>query len=108
MKKILFSCIFVALLAFSAISSNAALYKYGDADGNGSISIADVTKIQKCLVRKDTMTDIQKAVSDVDANNKINIMDVTAIQRHLSGYLKQFKSGEYFDDKGDWLPGEFE
>lgn len=68
----------------------------GDADGDGKVSIFDVTCIQKMLVKisgKDgssfsggIVTAFEKKILDVDGDGEVTIRDATAIQRYLAGY----------------------
>ncbi|MBQ6153630.1 MAG: hypothetical protein IJJ15_07785 [Ruminococcus sp.] len=61
-------------------------YRIGDADGDGEVSIMDVTKIQKVLATLEFDTDgkisIRGKVTLDDED--MNIMDATAIQKYLA------------------------
>lgn len=54
----------------------------GDANGNGIITIADATLIQKSAVGLDTIVDKYIKAADVDGNGDINIKDATLIQKY--------------------------
>ena len=66
----------------------------GDADGDGKVSILDVTCIQKMLAEifdRDSssfsgrfLTAIEKKIFDVDGDGKVTIQDATAIQFRLA------------------------
>ena len=66
----------------------------GDADGDGKVSILDVTCIQKMLAEifdRDGssfggrfLTAIEKKIFDVDGDGKVTIQDATAIQFRLA------------------------
>ena len=53
----------------------------GDADGNGKLEIADIVLIQKYLVKKADITDINFINSDMDSSGSINIFDLINIKR---------------------------
>lgn len=57
----------------------------GDVDGDGKISIDDVTDIQKHLANMVEFTKEQVSLADVDKNGTVSIDDVTLIQKHLAG-----------------------
>lgn len=64
----------------------------GDVDGDGIVSIDDVTYIQKFLAKYDTApidTDDEEQFRVADANGDgiINITDATTIQRYLAGFF---------------------
>lgn len=58
---------------------------FGDVDGDGKISIDDVTDIQKYIANTVNFTDEQEALADVDKDGKVSIDDVTLVQKHLAG-----------------------
>ncbi len=59
-------------------------YLLGDADGNGRISVADATIIQKILAGFLSFAgDIATLCLDADENGDVNIKDATSIQKHL-------------------------
>lgn len=59
----------------------------GDADGNGKVTIQDVTDIQRYLAELEALADKQLAAADANGDGKINISDAT----HLQKYLAEFK-----------------
>ena len=52
-----------------------------DIDGDGKISVNDVTDIQKYIVQLKPFTDEQIKFADVDKNGKIDVNDVTLLQK---------------------------
>lgn len=60
---------------------------FGDVDGDGKVSIDDVTDIQKHLANMVDFTDEQEAIADVDNDGKVTIDDVTLIQKYLAGMI---------------------
>ena len=66
----------------------------GDADGDGSISILDVTIIQRYLAAY-TVNDPERVVRCGDVNGDIlDIIDATLIQRYLASYTVNYPIGE--------------
>ena len=67
--------------AYAKVSRTA-----GDVDGDGEITILDVTNIQRMLASMKTLTDAELAASDYDGDEDISILDCTRIQRVLAGF----------------------
>ena len=60
----------------------------GDVDGDGNVTIFDVTYIQKYLAGVPgykELTNAQKKAADVDGDGEVTITDATYIQRYLAG-----------------------
>ena len=57
---------------------------YGDANGDGKVTISDATKIQQSLAELATLTD--KTLADVNGDGNVTIVDITTIQKYLAGY----------------------
>ena len=75
-------------------------YLIGDADGNGKITIADVTKLQRVLAEFESDEDGTIARRcDVDGGG-LSISDATAIQRYLAEYDDQYNIGDTANDFG--------
>ncbi|HBM97803.1 MAG TPA: hypothetical protein DD413_00115 [Ruminococcus sp.] len=68
-----------------ALTSEKSDVMLGDVDGDGKISIDDVTDIQKHLANIVDFTNEQESLADVDRDGKITIDDVTLIQKSLAG-----------------------
>ncbi|MGN0490477.1 lectin like domain-containing protein [Ruminococcus sp.] len=60
---------------------------YGDVNGDGILSVADSTLIQKYCAEFVKFTDEQIAVADINKSGKIDIGDSTTIQRIVAGIL---------------------
>lgn len=67
------------------LTSEKADVMLGDVDGDGKVSIDDVTDIQKYIANTMNFTEKQIALADVDKNGTVSIDDVTLIQKHLAG-----------------------
>ncbi len=57
----------------------------GDVNGDGKVSIDDVTDIQKYIANTMDFTEDQMVLADVDKDGKVAIDDATLIQKHLVG-----------------------
>ncbi len=58
----------------------------GDANGDGVVSIKDVTSVQRFLSEYEEPSDECRLAADVNRNCVLSINDVTAIQRYLAEY----------------------
>lgn len=57
---------------------------YGDADSSGSVSITDVSAVQKYIAGRITLTDAQLYAADVNGDGNVNILDSSLIQEYTS------------------------
>ncbi|MCD8026677.1 MAG: dockerin type I repeat-containing protein, partial [Clostridiales bacterium] len=57
----------------------------GDANGDGMITIADVTTVQKVAVKLTTLTEEQNTLADVNGDGRISVLDATCIQKYIVG-----------------------
>ena len=62
----------------------------GDADLDNTVSISDVTCIQRSLAEYDHFTKYQNGLSDVNKDGEVNIADATDIQRYLAQLINDF------------------
>lgn len=60
-------------------------YALGDVNMDVLVNIADVTKIQKSLIKLDELNKNQKILADYNGSGTLNIKDATAIQYMLIG-----------------------
>ena len=66
----------------------------GDADGDGIVTIFDVTWIQRLLLDMKVPETFSETAADADADGEISIIDATWIQRWLSGMKIPHSIGE--------------
>lgn len=64
------------------------VYALGDANGDGKLSVADATHIQKYLASMVELTDVQKRAAEVTGEGKLNVSDATKIQKYIAGIVK--------------------
>lgn len=61
----------------------------GDVNGDGKLSIMDVTYIQMFLADLEEFSDEQKMLADYNQDGKVNIMDATQIQLFLANLITE-------------------
>ena len=66
----------------------------GDADGDGKVTILDVSWIQRLLLDMKVPETFSETAADADADGEISIIDATWIQRWLSGIKIPHSIGE--------------
>ncbi len=62
----------------------------GDANGDGKISIADATVIQKYLAKIGSMSEDKIKIADINGDGRISVADATIIQKRLAGLIKSY------------------
>lgn len=80
---------FIVLLLMSglifSVSAASILHQYGDANGDGTINLKDVTELRRLLAAGDV--DVSEIEGNPDANGDgvVNLKDVTTLRRYLAG-----------------------
>lgn len=62
-------------------------YMRGDVNGDGTVSVDDVTMIQKYIANTMDLTESQLLSADVDGKEGVSIDDVTQIQKYLASLI---------------------
>lgn len=62
----------------------------GDADGDGFVTVRDVTEIQRCIAELDELDEESRAAADVDGNGEVTVMDATRVQEYLAEFITEF------------------
>lgn len=101
---LVFCIAFVSAAAFPTAAESG--YIRGDADGDGKVSIRDVTEIQRKLVNIPTPNFNEKA-ADIDGNN-LDIDDATNIQRYLAKFDNPYQIGEFITNNTEPTKDEYE
>lgn len=57
----------------------------GDNDGDGEITIVDLLRVQKYLLKSTNLTDAQYKASDINDDGVVDVLDLLLIQKHLLG-----------------------
>ena len=79
-------------------SETPATCLVGDATGDGSIDIRDVTAIQRHCAEYDTLDGVYALAADVDQDGSITVADATCIQMYLAEFTGGCGScGEYIE-----------
>ena len=63
---------------------------FGDADGDGTITINDATLIQEAAIGLVVFTDRQKMLSDVNDDGRVSVLDVTCVQKYIAEHQTGF------------------
>ena len=69
----------------------------GDADGDGEVTIIDVTTIQRKLINI-PVSSFNEVAADADIDGELTIIDATWIQRHLAGFNIPYPIGKTFSE----------
>ena len=89
----------VPVTIFDLITPNSVyklrdeIYLLGESNGDGQVSISDVTCIQRYLSSMIDKGDIDLGAADVNLNG-VDITDATQIQRYIAGYDVPYPIGE--------------
>lgn len=62
---------------------------YGDANGDGKVTVSDATVIQKHCASLVTLSDKSELLADTDRNGRISVSDATKIQKYIAGIISQ-------------------
>ena len=84
-------------LPLTAMAAESTLL--GDANGDGTVSIADVTMIQRAAAEVVTLTDAQKKAADVNGDGAVDISDATLIQQYLADLKTGYAIGEPIEEE---------
>lgn len=58
---------------------------YGDNNGDGEITILDLLRVQKQLLKSINLTGVEYASCDVNKDGNVTILDLLLVQKHLLG-----------------------
>lgn len=59
----------------------------GDVDGDGELSVNDVTCMQLALVDRITFDELQNKAADIDNDGEFTVLDVSFLQKKLAGQI---------------------
>ena len=68
----------------------------GDADGDGTVTVKDVTAIQRHAAEFILLTGIEMKAADIDGDGTVTISDATVIQMYLAEFAVDYPAGEQF------------
>lgn len=78
-------------------NSNSEGYILGDANGDGYVTISDVTSIQMFLVELPVGDDFSAYAADVDGDGEIKLEDAVTIQKWVAEIELPYSIGEFFE-----------
>ena len=78
-------------------SADSVTYRYklkestvfGDANGDGKVTVVDATMIQKYSASLVSFSDATLTMLDVDRNGRVNVSDATKIQKYIAGIVSK-------------------
>ncbi|MBR4172802.1 MAG: hypothetical protein IKR46_00325, partial [Clostridia bacterium] len=85
----MFSCIIIA----DAEDKTPVM---GDADGDGEVSMTDVTLVQRVIAKLTTLEDI--SLADVNGDGELTMLDVTNMQKFIAKLIDKFDVTEKDSD----------
>ena len=94
-RKWLCGLLTVALLVTSALASisiHAVAAIYGDADGDGSVTMKDVLLLRKHIAGLSATVD--SVAADVNGDNSIDMKDVLLMRKFIAGLISEFPAGK--------------
>ena len=101
MKKIISIFVIIALaLSPAAVSATAQAVEFvlGDVNGDGIVSISDVTAIQRHLAQLELIPEEKLNAAMVNDGNTLTVSDATTIQRKLAEMIDRFPVEEQTDE----------
>ncbi len=102
MKRLIIAGIILAIalsVTTTAAASDASSFTttksqeivWGDADGDGVVTILDVTHIQRHLIQSDpNVEEANMKAAIVSGEDELSVVDATLIQRYLAGMIERF------------------
>ena len=78
-------------------NSNSEGYILGDANGDGYVTISDVTSIQMFLVELPVGDDFSEYAADVDSDGEIKLEDAVTIQKWVAEIELPYSIGEFIE-----------
>ena len=93
---ILCAVMFIGMLCFAVGAEGTdVFYLCGDADGDGTVNLFDVTAIQRDLGGMESLVGINRKAAAVQ-NGELDITDATIIQRSILGIEVDVPIGVWF------------
>lgn len=98
LSALLIAGMIVPTLVFSTSAETTARL-LGDVDNDGTVTVLDVTTIQKALASLLTLDDESEQAADVDGDHMMSILDATAIQKWLASIAIPYAIGEPMENE---------
>ena len=106
MKKIIALLLTVSFTVMLFVVPSAAAAEttlYGDANGDGTLTVSDATSVQRHLAKINTLSDERLRAAKVSGNKEISIKDATLIQEKIAGLIDKFPAEEQYHNIKDTL-----
>ncbi len=87
----------LTLFSDSAAEAAAAAYIYGDIDGDGLLSVSDLSTMRNVYANSKELSSIQLEISDLDDSGSFDIADVKMLQDYLLARIDSFPAGSTYD-----------
>ena len=96
MKKILALALTlsISVSGITMVSATTGKRLIGDVNGDGVISVADATTIQKYLANIIDLDDEARICADTDGNGVVSISDATTAQKYLAEIIEDFPANQ--------------
>lgn len=79
----------IALFTFEYAKTESNV-KYGDVDGDGTVTVDDALTVCQFVLRNITLTDAQQRAADVDGDNSITVDDALTICQYVLRNITEF------------------
>ena len=79
----------IALFTFEYAKTEPDV-KYGDVDGDGTVTVDDALTVCQFVLRNITLTDAQQRAADVDSDNSITVDDALTICQYVLRNITEF------------------
>ena len=79
----------IALFTFGYAKTETDV-KYGDVDGDGTVTVDDALTVCQFVLRNITLTDAQQRAADVDGDNSITVDDALTICQYVLRNITEF------------------
>ncbi len=66
-------------------TSTYTVVLYGDTNGDNSISVLDLLRVQKHILGSSTLNGAFKDAADVNKDGRVNVLDLLKVQKHILG-----------------------
>ena len=78
----------ITITTSSKETSTFKIVVTGDVSGDGIITILDLLKVQKHLLKSSTLSDSYLYSADTNSDNEVTILDLLRVQKHILGEIK--------------------
>lgn len=73
----------VRVLSSSTVTREYGIILFGDANGDGRISVLDLTAISRHIMNRGVLQGLYATGSDANHDGRVSVLDLTAISRHI-------------------------